>query len=200
MMVDCALEPRSVLAANVARAKNGKSHELHEHLNKFDPFMENNEMLMRTAFGFNTLGMPRLGTQSAVDNIDARSMQQFMMENITPKKCLIVASGVQNHNEFVELVKERIGEILPVPEHVYERAPATYIGGESRQWTESPQTNISLAFESCPWTSTDMVASYLASTLLGSASSSQRNRPGHGRYNRAARNLVQAHNFVDSVG
>lgn len=39
MMVDCALEPRSVMAANVARSKNGKSHELQDHLNRFDPFM-----------------------------------------------------------------------------------------------------------------------------------------------------------------
>lgn len=119
MMVDCALEPRSVLAANVARAKNNKSHELHEHLSHYDPFFDNEELLLRTAFGYNTLGMPKLGTHGGVDSIDARSLQQFMMENITPRKCLIVGSGVHNHNEFVDLVKERIGEILPVPEHVY---------------------------------------------------------------------------------
>ena len=40
-----------------------------------------------------------------------------MMDNITPSKCLIVGSGVQNHQEFVDMVKERLGEILPVPEH-----------------------------------------------------------------------------------
>lgn len=39
-LVDCALEPRSVLAANVAKAKNQKSHDLNAHLNKFDPFMQ----------------------------------------------------------------------------------------------------------------------------------------------------------------
>lgn len=117
MMVDCALEPRSVLAANVARSKNEKSHELDKHLSKFDPFMNDQEMLLRTAYGYNTLGMPRLGTESQVGEIDARSMQNFMMDNITPNKCLIVASGVHNHQEFVELVKERIGELQPVPEH-----------------------------------------------------------------------------------
>jgi len=37
MMVDIALEPRSVLAANVAQSKNGKSHALAAHMNKFDP-------------------------------------------------------------------------------------------------------------------------------------------------------------------
>jgi processing peptidase subunit alpha len=61
MMVDIALEPRSVLAANVARSKNAKSHDLYKHLANFDPFANEQEMLLRTAYGYNTLGMPRLG-------------------------------------------------------------------------------------------------------------------------------------------
>jgi predicted Zn-dependent peptidase len=121
MMVDIALEPRSVLAANVAKSKNQKSHELHNHLNLFDSSANDQELLLRTAFGYNTLGMPRLGLTSKINYIDARSLQQFIMDNITPKKCLIVASGVKNHTEYVELVKERLGDVLAVPEHHYER-------------------------------------------------------------------------------
>lgn len=121
MMVDIALEPRSVLAANVARAKNRKSHDLSHHLHKYDPFSDNQELLLRTAYGYNTIGMPRLGLESNVDNIDARMLQQFIMDNITPKKCIIVASGVKNHKEYVDLVKERLGDMLPVPEHDYRR-------------------------------------------------------------------------------
>lgn len=117
MLVDCALEPRSVLAANVARSKNKKTHDLYKHLHKYDPFSDNNELLLRTAFGYNTLGMPRIGLEHNTDNIDARMLQQFVMDNITPRKCLIVASGVQNHKEYVDLVKERLGDLLPVPEH-----------------------------------------------------------------------------------
>lgn len=71
-MVDIALEPRSVLASNVARSKNHKSHELHSHLAKFDPFADTQELLLRTAYGYNTLGMPRLGMSKNIDNIDAR--------------------------------------------------------------------------------------------------------------------------------
>lgn len=116
MMVDIALEPRSVLAANVARSKNKKSHDLFNHLAKFDPFAQQQDLLKRTAYGYNTLGLPRLGLANNIDNIDARMMQQFMMDNITPQKCLIVASGVRNHKEYVDLVKERLGDMLPVPE------------------------------------------------------------------------------------
>ena len=75
MMVDLALEPRSVLAANVAKTKNRKSHDLAHHLNHYDPFSENQELLLRTAYGYHTLGMPRLGLDHNVENIDARLLQ-----------------------------------------------------------------------------------------------------------------------------
>jgi len=68
------------------------------------------------------------------------------MDNVTPKKCYIVGSGVKNHREFVDLVKERLGELLPVPEHNYTRHASEYIGGEYRTWSESPETHIMLAF------------------------------------------------------
>jgi predicted Zn-dependent peptidase len=86
MLVDIALEPRSVMAANVAKAKSRKSHELAHHLAKFDPFAYNEELLLRTAYGYNTLGMPHLGLEGNVENIDARVLQKFIMDNVTPKK------------------------------------------------------------------------------------------------------------------
>lgn len=169
MMVDIALEPRSVLAANVAKSKNQKSHDLANHMAKFDPSSSDIDYLLRTAYGYNTLGMPLMGTANNIGNIDARMLQQFIMDNITPKKCTIVASGVKNHNEYVELVKERLGEVLSVPEHEYERQRSQYIGGEFRTWTESPQTSIQVAFESVSWGSQDLPAFMLMQELVGSA-------------------------------
>lgn len=89
------------------------------------------------------------------------------MDNITPRKCLIVASGVQNHKEYVELVKERLGELLPVPEHLYKRTQSEYIGGEYRTWTETPQTNIALAFNGVQWAHEDTAAHLVMQSLIG---------------------------------
>jgi predicted Zn-dependent peptidase len=191
MMVDIALEPRSVIAANVAKSKNQKSHDLHKHLAKYDHNIEAQELLLRTAFGYNTLGMPHLGTHNNIANIDARMIQQYIMDNITPKKCLIVASGVKNHLEYVELVKERLGELLAVPEHEYQRRASEYIGGEYRTWTESPSTSIQLAFESVPWNHDDVMNFAVMQQLLGSAHVGS----GSGRAFKAVRN----NSFVDSV-
>lgn len=86
MLVDIALEPRSVMAANVAKSKNRKSHALAHHLTHYDPFAFNEDLLLRTAYGYNTLGLPRLGLEGNVENIDARVLQKFVMDNITPRK------------------------------------------------------------------------------------------------------------------
>lgn len=74
------------------------------------------------------------------------------MDNITPGRSLIVANGVHNHNEFVSLAKEKLNEFLPVPEQNYQRQPAEYIGGESRSWTETPNTSVTVGFEGASWT------------------------------------------------
>ena len=199
MMVDIALEPKSVLAANVAKSKNGKSHSLAAHMHKYDPFSNNQELMLRTAFGYNGLGMPSLGMESNIDNVDARMLQKFIMDNITPQKTLIVASGVKNHNEYVDLVKERLGDMLPVPEHQYQRPASSYIGGEHRQWTESPSTSINLAFESVPWGHSDVTAFYIMNTMIGSATSFSSGGPGKGMYCRAITNVMQRHGFVDGA-
>lgn len=86
MLVDIALEPRSVMAANVAKSKSRKSHELAHHLAKYDPFAFNEDTLLRTAYGYNTLGMPRLGLEGHVEYVDAKMLQKFIMDNITPRK------------------------------------------------------------------------------------------------------------------
>ena len=69
-MVEIALEPKSVLSANVAKSKKQKTHGLTHHLHKYDPNSQNQELLLRTAYGFNTQGMPRNSLEKNVGYID----------------------------------------------------------------------------------------------------------------------------------
>ena len=103
------------------------------------------------------------------------------MDNVTPRKCLIVASGIKNHKEYVDLVKERLGDLLPVAEHEHTRQSAEYLGGEYRAWSETPATQITLAFESCPWSSDDVSTYSVMNQLLATSS------------------VMQSHNFVDGT-
>jgi len=144
--------------------------------------------------------MPYYGRAENIGNLDARVLQQFIMDNFTPGKCLIVANGIKNHGEYVQLVRERLGDYPAVPEHEYDnRQKANYIGGEMRTWTETPDTNISLVFESAPWTDPDMAAFQVMNTLIGSAQGFSQGGPGKGMYCRAVTNLMQQHAFVNSA-
>jgi predicted Zn-dependent peptidase len=84
MLTDIALEPKVVMSANVAKSKNRKTHALHHHLEKFDPFINAEENLLRTAYGFNTLGNPLRGLESNVEYIDAKMLSDFILTNVTP--------------------------------------------------------------------------------------------------------------------
>lgn len=94
MMVDCALEPKTVLSANVAKAKNKKSHDLHAHLGKYDPFKDGTELLLKTAYGQKGLGNSLIGSKNNLEYIDSKMLSDFLLNNVSPGKCLIVANGV----------------------------------------------------------------------------------------------------------
>jgi predicted Zn-dependent peptidase len=76
-----------------------------------------------------------------------------MEENQSPSRSLIVGSGIQDHDEFVDLCKSKLQSWER--KSTVERKGAVYQGGETRVFAETPSTNISLAFESVPWTHED---------------------------------------------
>lgn len=102
MVSDCAIEPRSVVAANVAIGKAKGTHALHQGTGAHF-----NDSLFRTAFGLNGLGNPILGLSSNIEYLNASTLQYFQMKNITPNRIIIGASNVENHAEFVELVEHQ---------------------------------------------------------------------------------------------
>jgi processing peptidase subunit alpha len=190
MLGDMVFEPRSILAANVARDKNRQYFKLQHHLSHYNPFQNNPQLLLTTAYGYNTLGMPKSGFESNVENLDAKVLQEFQLDNITPEKVTVVANGVRHHNEFVDLVSETLGPLNPVREVDYQRNRSEYIGGEYRTFTETPDTNIILAYQSVPWTDRDMPVFALLQTIFGSATGFSVGGPGKGMYNRAHRNSI----------
>lgn len=108
MVSDCALEPRSVVAANVGIGKNKNSLAREASNNSgFDV----NDTLFRTAYGLQGLGMPLLGLASNVEYLNANTLQSFQINTITPNRIVVGGSNVQNHEEFVELVQDKLSFI-----------------------------------------------------------------------------------------
>lgn len=108
MVSDCALEPKSAVAASVAQNKNKNTHKLEELVNTGEEF---NNGLFSTAYGLKGLGMPLNGFKGNVGNLNTLVLQRFQLENINPKNIVVCGAGIENHDEFLELAENEYGNL-----------------------------------------------------------------------------------------
>lgn len=72
--------------------------------------------------------MPIQGRRNNVSNLTAYVLQRFQRENVVPSRVIISASGIENHQEFVDLVQEKMFS-TQLSSNGKDRAPAQYVGG-----------------------------------------------------------------------
>ena len=149
---------------------------------------------MQVAYGGKGLGMPLTGHRHNVNYLNAHVLQRFQLENINPSRMFIAVAGLEDHQEFVDLVEEKLGHI---PSGGAKQRQATkYIGGEYRNNVEGNHINIVLAFESVNWKHNDMITFNLINTLLGNTSVDAHTL-GKGLNSRLRKNVAEKHHFVD---
>lgn len=115
MTMDCALEPRSAVAAGIGIRANASSHQLEKIV---DSGLDFSDLVFRTAFGLGGLGMPLLGLASNIEYLNVQTLQQFQIENITPQRIFVGGSNVENHQELVELVEEKLEYMAPMGDDI----------------------------------------------------------------------------------
>lgn len=143
MFVDCALEPRNVVACSVGRNKNEEAHLLDAQTGGNLKF---NDSIYAAAFGGKGLGNPLGGRRSNIGNLSAQVIQKFQMTNFTNDRLVISATGIENHQEFVDLVNEKLhytqlGSTKP------SREASKYTGGEIRSLLDTSNVHVAFAFE-----------------------------------------------------
>ena len=106
------------------------------------------DQLMRTAYGLKGLGLPLKGLKDNIENINANVLQKFQLENVDPNRIFVCAAGIQNHQEFVDLVQEKLGFIQPNERNSKQREKSEYIGGEIRVPNQEYEMKLALAFKS----------------------------------------------------
>jgi predicted Zn-dependent peptidase len=72
--------------------------------------------------------MPIQGYRSNVNYLTAHVIQKFQAANVTPDRIIISASGVEAHDEFVDVVNEKLANTI-LPSKQAEREVANYVGG-----------------------------------------------------------------------
>lgn len=167
MVADCALEPRSVVAANVSINKGHETHKLDSRLQTGEAF---NDTVFRTAYGLKGLGMPLKGLKGNVDNLTAFVLQKFQLDNINPERIFISASNVESHQEFVDLVSQKLGSLPSAAgQSVVARENAEYLGGEVRNLNDSGVLNLAFGFQGVNWTNDQLYPLLVAQSLLNNS-------------------------------
>jgi processing peptidase subunit alpha len=166
---------------------------------KLDPLEDPQPLILSTAYGHETLGMPLTGYKSNIDNLNDKIFNDFFQEHAVPSKIIYCASGIRNHNEFVEQVKKITHRIPPSANIPNQRVKSKYKGGEMRVFYSIPSVSLSLCFESVPWSHPDMPLFGVLNGLLGSAKGFSMGGPGKGMYSRATQDIFHRYPFIEGV-
>ena len=155
---------------------------------KAAPLERAQQLMLGTAYGYKTLGMPLQGFEQNLSNLTADTFNTFLQEQILPTRLIFCANGLERHEEFAQLVQDRTKGIPPASKFNKQRTNAVYTGGECRMFSEGPSTTAMLCFESVPWSHPDMVVFGVLQTLIGNATGFSMGGPGKGMHCRAIRN------------
>ena len=183
MVADSAFEPKNFVSTSVGMYKNSNSHKLETFLGGNEIFQDN---IYQAAYGRKNLGNPILGDRSNVNYLTAGVIQKFQAAHLTPKRVIISAAGIENHDEFVDLVNEKLSTTI-LNDSSSQRESAQYVGGEVRNLTEANSIHIALAFEGANYKSS--LPLLIASEVLGNGR----------RMGRLQQNILNKHVFIDGA-
>ena len=183
MVADSAFEPKNFVSTSVGMYKNSNSHKLETFLGGNEIFQDN---IYQAAYGRRSLGNPVLGDRSNVNYLNAGIIQKFQAAHLNPKRIIISAAGIESHDEFVDLVNEKLSTNI-LNDSSSQREAAKYVGGEVRNLTEANSIHIALAFEGANYRSS--LPLLIASEVLGNGR----------RMGRLQQNVLNKHVFVDGA-
>ncbi len=126
------------------------------------------------------------GNRNNVSNLTAYVIQNFQNTHVTPDRIVISATGVENHQEFVDLVSEKMF-FTQLPSKSAKRETSTYVGGEVKNLTDANSVHIAFAFQGA--THADALPLLIAQEVLGN------NR----RSGRIQRNILNKNVFIDAA-
>ena len=100
-------------------------------------------LLLTTAYGYDTLGMPINGFNSNHSFITPFLIQNFILNHFTPAKIIVIT----NKSKSIEIIRQSLSYLHPVKESEFARKPSIYYGGEYRKITnEENEMKLMLAF------------------------------------------------------
>ena len=157
------------------------------------------------------LGQPLVASAGALSRMDGDTLAHFLQQNYTAPRVVLAASGCA-HEELVAVAEPLLAQLPAGAAAAAATAPSRYVGGDHRTSSDSPVTNVVLAFEFAGgWKDTKAsTAMTVLNTLMGGGGSFSAGGPGKGMYSRLytrvlnkhawAQNCTAFHSVFDDVG
>lgn len=158
-----------------------------------------NNLVLATAFGPTGLGMPLRGHPRNLMNLTDDTMNKFMWDHFTPERIYIAGAGIEDHQEFVDMVAKKFEQLELNTSKKLTREKSVYKGGELRIPRDEDMITVFLGFESVDWKHRDMTAFNVLNTLVGSSASFSTGGPGKGMWARATKRMMNKYQFVDAA-
>ncbi len=131
------------------------------------------EIFTQNFFKDHPLGKPILGTKETVRRFDQNAIQGFYPSKFAPGNLIISAAGNVNHEEFVELLRQRFGQLPAGSNGWHDSPPKVHSRIILRNKKSLEQVQICVGVPSYCISHERRYASYILNTLLGGGMSSR---------------------------
>ncbi|KAJ4960764.1 hypothetical protein NE237_020674 [Protea cynaroides] len=152
---------------------------------------------IHTAGYSGALANPLLAPGSALNRLNSTILEEFLAENYTAPRMVLVASGVE-HEELLSIAEPLLSDLPKVPRS--EEPKSVYVGGDFRCHADTERTHVALAFEVPGGWRKEKEAMTLTvlQMLMGGGGSFSAGGPGKGMYSRLYLNVLNEYQQVQS--
>jgi predicted Zn-dependent peptidase len=131
------------------------------------------EIFTQNFFKDHPLGKPILGTKETVRRFDQEAILDYYGGKFAPGNMIISAAGNLDHHEFVELLRERFGQLQPGTNGWHDTPPKTNSRIILRNKKSLEQVQICVGVPSYSISHDRRYVTYVLNTLLGGGMSSR---------------------------
>lgn len=129
------------------------------------------DYLQEQAFSGQAIGRTILGPAEKVRSYDGRTLNDYRDSNYGAHNTVVCAVGNINHDAFVKMVEQRMGQMQPYAH--FEKDSQIYHGGIFSEKRDIEQAHMVLGFQGVPYGSPNYYPTIVFSTLFGGGMSSR---------------------------
>jgi processing peptidase subunit alpha len=156
------------------------------------------EMLHRTAYCNNTLGLSTVASERSMSHFTPETVRSYLLDHCAPERMALVGVNV-SHEELGKWAMRSFADYNAIPLKERAATPAVYTGGDTRSDGATPFCHVAIGLESPALQAKGHAAAAVLRTLLGEASPSASGFD-HGTASRLATQIVRQNASVESCG